>query len=65
MDHLLLLYFKSLGIAKPKDITAFFKWPSMQVERSLLRLTNRKDLVDNVQVENRTGDYFALPDLVR
>lgn len=63
MDHLLLRYFKSLGAAKAREASSFFKWSSMQVERSLQRLVGRKELVGNVQIENRSGEYFALPDL--
>lgn len=63
MDHLLLLYFKSLGVAKTREAAAFFKWPSAQVERALQRLVDRKELTANVQVENRTGDYFTLPEI--
>lgn len=64
MDHLLLHYFKSLGIATLKDISTFFKWPSYQCEHSLQRLVNRNELIDAIHIDNLPGNFYSLPFLI-
>ncbi len=64
MDHLMNLYFKSLGVSKARDAAVFFRWSLPQVERSLQRLTKKEELIGDVQIDNRAGDYLAIPGLI-
>lgn len=63
VDHLILQYFRSLGISKIKEVSSFFRWPISQVERSIKRLTDREALVSGVNIEGHSGEYVCLPEL--
>lgn len=63
MDHLLRLFFKSLGAANIKQVTALFKWDAGLTRRSLDRLVASGFLVENVKVEGKTEAFYCLTEL--
>jgi hypothetical protein len=63
MDHLLRLFFKSLGAANLKQVTGLFKWEASLTRRSLDRLVATGYLAENVKVEGKNEAFYCLTEL--
>ncbi len=63
-QKLVLLYFRSLGVARPAELVKLFGWKAPQVQRALSSLVASGDLLTGVEIENRPGDWLALSELL-
>jgi hypothetical protein len=64
-DTLAELYFKSVGAAKPGDLTRIFGWKPDQTNRALDRLVHAGRLMKNVRIEKAHGEVFLLASLLQ
>lgn len=63
-DKILSLYMKSVGAATIKQIQSLFGWTQDQMTKSISRLVESGELVDNIYIENSTFPALSLPTLV-
>jgi hypothetical protein len=59
------LFFQSVGAAQARDVTKLFGWPGQLAARTLSRLVENGSLAEGVTRKDRSGEWFALPGLVR
>jgi hypothetical protein len=63
-QHLLELYFTSVGIATPEEISRLFGWPPKQTRTSLEKLVASGTLSADVRVNETQQSVYALTSLV-
>ncbi len=56
---------KALGAVRTEDIQKLFGWPSAQTRQALEELEKSGTNVGPVKLENQTGEWFVLKDLLR
>ncbi len=57
-------YLKTLGAARVEDVQKFFGWTQAQARQALEDLAKSGEINEGVEVENRSGEWFAISDLL-
>lgn len=55
------LYFRSVGAAQLRDVMKLFSWKKKDAEKVLQSLVEDRILKKDVEIESKTGSWFALP----
>ena len=55
------LYFRSVGAAQLRDVMKLFSWKKKDTEKVLQSLVEDRILKKDVEIESKTGSWFALP----
>ena len=55
------LYFRSVGAAQLRDVMKLFSWKKKDAEKVLISLVEDRILKKDVEIESKTGSWFALP----
>lgn len=63
-NELVKKYFLSVGAAQMRDVSKIFRWNSKQLSRTIDNLLSSSTLMRDLEVEEYTGEWFALPELV-
>jgi hypothetical protein len=58
------LYLLSLGAAQLRDFTRLFGWSPADAQHAFDRLEKTGRIQQNITVENQSGSFFALAELV-
>jgi hypothetical protein len=62
---LIELYLRSVGAAQTRDVVKLFGWPAELVKRTLAKLVENGILQDGLTHPKESGEWIALPELVR
>ncbi len=60
-QHLTELYFRSVGAAQLRDVMKLFSWKKKDAEKALHSLVEDGILINDLKMEAKTGQWFALP----
>lgn len=63
-EHLLKLYFRSLGAARLADVRKLFRWPRRETDAALQALLETGILVGGCRLEHEPGEWLVLKELV-
>lgn len=63
-NELVKKYLISVGAAQMRDVNKIFRWDSNQLGRTIDDLVSSNTLVRDLEMENITGEWFALPELL-
>jgi hypothetical protein len=63
-QHLIGLYFQSVGSAQLRDLTRLFGWPVELARRAIGKLIQSATLAEGVSHPQVAGEWLALPELV-
>ncbi|PWH14583.1 MAG: hypothetical protein DDG60_07470 [Anaerolineae bacterium] len=63
-ETLLNMYFRSVGAAQVREVEKLFGWGHEVTQRSLLRLLNTQQIVAGIRLENQTGEWMVLAELL-
>jgi hypothetical protein len=58
------LFILTLGAARLRDLTYLFRWSPTEAQQALDRLENTGLVQQNITIDNQTGSYFGLTDLI-
>jgi hypothetical protein len=61
---LIELYFRSVGAAEKRGVMKLFGWKKEVTESTIAFLVENGTLKGNLEMEDKTGVWFALPELV-
>jgi hypothetical protein len=57
-------YLQAIGAARLADVQKLFGWTSLQARRALEEIENSGEITGGVHVENNSGEWFVLTDLI-
>ena len=58
------LYFRSVGVAQPRDLARLFGWNSSVIDQTITKLVSGQVIQDHQAVEGLSGDCLVLNELL-
>jgi DNA glycosylase AlkZ-like len=59
-----LAYFRNMGAASAEEINRLLAWRMQDTRRTLKRLVDENKLEKDIQITGKTGEFYALPELI-